>query len=317
MGDVHRRPPESCRSPTVQGLNQRMPNKRKLVLLFAIAATLASCAQERPQPPDGMVDIGSHRLEVRVVGKGIPAVVIDAGIADPLDKTKPLQDRVSAVTRVVAYSRAGYGRSEAGPLPRDGAREAEELKTLLRQASVRGPYVLVGRSLGALNVMIFADMYPGEVAGLILLDPPPLSFAVGREYKDLVAMAERMTAEWQAIADSAGKSADPQDRAQSDFFRMIASEHREMNKTATRVEGISTFGDIPVVVVASGRPNPAFGPIAGEFQKYWAEQSRALAAKSTKGKFVFAEGSSHFLYLNAPDLVEEIILSVVNDTRRE
>ena len=288
---------------------------RKLAILFATGAILASCVREGSQPSDQMISIGSHRLQIRREGKGVPAVVIDAGIADQLDKLRPLQDRIARVTQVITYNRAGYGQSEPGPLPRDGAREAEELKVLLEQAFVPGPYVLVGHSLGALNVMVFASKYPKDVAGMVLLDPPPLSFALGKEYRDLGAMAQRMTAEWQAIADSASKSVDAQDRARSAFFLMIASEHRGMGETARLVDAISTFGDMPLIVVAAGKPNPAFGPIAEEFQRYWAEQSRALTGKSTKGKFILAEESSHFLYLDVPELVEESILSVVNGVR--
>jgi pimeloyl-ACP methyl ester carboxylesterase len=279
------------------------------------AAFLWSCASGDPRPGERTVSVGSHVLEARLVGKGTPAVVFDAGIADGLDTFRHLQDRIGAVTRVVAYNRAGYGRSEPGPLPRDGEREADELMALLERESVPGPYVLVGHSLGALNAMVFASRYHEDVAGMVLLDPPPLTFALGRVFPDLRAMAERMTAEWQAIADSTAASADPREKTRSAFFSMIASEHREMGRTARLVEEIATFGDIPLAVVASGRPNPAFGPAAEEFQRYWAEQSRALAGKSTKGEFVFAEESTHFLHLDVPELVEECIVSVVNQAR--
>jgi pimeloyl-ACP methyl ester carboxylesterase len=263
-----------------------------------------------------MIDIGSHRLQFRRAGSGTPAVVIDAGLGDPLDNLRPLQERIARVTRVVTYNRAGYGQSEAGPLPRDGGREAEELRALLEKTSVPGPYVLVGHSLGALNLQVFASRHPDDVAGLILLDPPPLSFILGEEYTDLGAMAEQMTAEWQSIADSGANSTDAQEKARSAFFGMIASEHREMfGATARLVDSISTFGDMPLVVVAAGRPNPAFGEVAEEYQRYWVEQNRSLAAKSTNGKFVFAEDSSHHLYTDVPGLVEEIILSVVREAR--
>jgi pimeloyl-ACP methyl ester carboxylesterase len=277
---------------------------------------VASCGHDNRSPSDRMVGIGSHRLEMRVEGKGAPAVVIDAGIADQLDKMKPLQDRLARVTQVVTYNRAGYGRSEPGPLPRHAGREAEELKTLLEKASIPGPYVLVGHSLGALNMEMFASNYPGDAAGLVLLDPPPLSFILGQEYKNLQGMAEKMTAEWQAIADSASKSADSQEQAKSAFFRMIASEHREMfGETARMVDAISTFGDIPLVVIAAGKPNPAFGEGAADYQKYWIEQSRALVEKSATGKFILAGESSHYLYLDVPELVVQSILSVVDEVR--
>jgi pimeloyl-ACP methyl ester carboxylesterase len=289
---------------------------RNPVTLIAACVLFASCVHENSAPLDQLVSIGSHRLQIHREGKGAPTVVIDGGIADQFDKLRPLQQRIAQVTQVVTYNRAGYGQSEAGPLPRDGAREAEELKTLLEKASVRGPYVLVGHSLGALNMQIFATKYADHVAGVVLLDPPPLSFILGQEYADLGRMAEQMTAEWQAIADSAAGSTDAQDKARSAFFGMIASEHREMfGKTAQLVDGISTFGEVPFVVIAAGKANPAFGEVAEEYQRYWIEQSRTLAEKSTKGRFILAEESSHYLYQDVPDLVTQSILSVVHEAQ--
>ena len=66
---------------------------------------------------------------------------------------------------------------------------------------------------------------------------------------------------------------------------MIASEHRELfGKSARLVSAISTFGDKPLLVIAAGRPNPAFGDVAEEYQRYWIEQSRALSLKSASGR---------------------------------
>lgn len=261
-----------------------------------------------------MIDIGSCRLQVHEEGDGAPAVVIDAGLADELEKLEILQERLASVTRVITYNRAGYGRSDPGPLPRDSGRESEELKALLEKASVPEPYVLVGHSLGALNMQVFASKYPKAVVGMVLMDPPPLSFILGQEWGELRGMADRMTTEWQAIADSAYESADAQEKARSKFFRMIASEHREMfGRSAKLASAVATFGDKPLVVIASGRPNPAFGEAAEKFQQYWVDQSRALTGKSTRGKFIFAEGASHFLYVDVPGLVAESILSIVQE----
>jgi pimeloyl-ACP methyl ester carboxylesterase len=290
----------------------------KSTWIFAVCLILASCKGEsRPPaesapPVDAMINIGTHSLQMHREGKGTPAIVIDAGITDGIDKLRPLAARLAQSTTVITYNRAGYGQSEPGPFPRDAAREADELMALLEKAPVPGPYVLVGHSLGAFNMMMFAWKYPEEVAGIVLLDPPPLSFTLRREYKELGAMAGRMTAEWEAIADSAAKSTDPQDKARAAFFRAIASEHREMfGPSAKLVEGIPTLGDIPLVVIAAGKANPAFGPIAEEYQQYWIEQSRALGCMSKNARFVIAKESSHYLYLDAPDLVAENILSLV------
>jgi len=64
-----------------------------LALLMNLAACLiiASCVRENRPPSDQIVNIGSHRLQVHLEGKGAPPVVIDAGIGDKLDKLRPLQ----------------------------------------------------------------------------------------------------------------------------------------------------------------------------------------------------------------------------------
>ena len=265
---------------------------------------------------DSLVSVNSHRLEIHEEGSGTPIVVFDAGLSDQMDKLKPLQARIARVTRTITYNRAGYGRSEAGPMPRDARREAEELKTLLEKVSGKGPYLLVGHSLGALNMQVFAAEYPEMVAGMILMDPPPGPFILGKRFTELKDMAEKMTAEWRAIADSASQSDDAGERARGTFFAAIASEHTEMfGESARTADAISSFGDIPLVVIASGKPNPAFGDVAEGFQRFWIEQSRALSKKSTRGEFILVNESSHYIYLDDPDLVAETILSMVRKMR--
>jgi len=292
-----------------------MANLEKLLILVASGVALVACGARGSHASESLVDVGGHRLEVRIEGEGSPAIVLESGIADGMDKVEAMQKRLAATNRVIAYNRAGYGASEAGPLPRDGAREADELKALLDKLSVPGPYVLVGHSLGAMNVMIFASKHPKDVAGIVVMDPPPVGFALGRDYTDLHKMAEGMTATWEAKAGEGAKSDDPKARAQAVFFRMIASEHREMGATAKMVEAIPSFGGIPALFVASGKPNPAFGTVAEEFQKYWTTQTRTLAGKASRGGVVLAKDSSHDLYADAPDLVEATIRSMLNAVR--
>lgn len=46
----------------------------------------------------------------------------------------------------------------------------QELHTLLHLAGVPGPYILVGHSLGGINVRLYASTYPEEVVGIVLVD---------------------------------------------------------------------------------------------------------------------------------------------------
>jgi pimeloyl-ACP methyl ester carboxylesterase len=293
----------------------------RIVTILIVVVALLSCGENENQqtdrrPIDQMIDLGTHQLHIHREGEGAPAIVIDVGIAGSSDEWHTLQKELADLTHVVTYDRAGYGRSEPGPLPRDGGRTADELRALLRAASVPGPYILVGHSLGALNVQIFAARYPDDVAGMILLDPPPLGWLRGEGYPDLRLMADEMTKEWQAIADAREDSSDPEARAEGVFFRTIASEHREMLDESTALAAaIETFADLPLTVVASGVPNPVFGEVAEEYQQYWIEESRAVAEKSTRGRFVLAPESTHHLHVDASAIVKEVMVSMVQELR--
>ena len=288
--------------------------KRLPFAVAALSAVLRSWGA--PAASVRLVDIGTHMLQMRLAGEGFPVIVLDAGITDGIERMMPLQDRLALAVRVVAYDRAGYGGSDPGPLPRDSGREAAELKALLEAAGVPGPYIVVGHSLGGLNAQVFAAKSPRQTAGLVLLDPPPITFLLGKAYAQLGEMALRMTAEWQGIADAGAEAKDPGEKAKAAFFRMIASEHREMfGESARLASDIPSFGELPLLVMAAGVPNPRFGDIARKYQDYWIAQSRDLSRKSSKGRFILAERCTHYLYVDDLDLVAREILSFVDAVR--
>jgi len=120
------------------------------------------------------VDAGGPTLRMSIAGtagEGSPAVVFDTGGAASLESWGGVPSIVSRSTRSVAYDRAGNGLSDASKTPRDARHIATELRTTLRNANVSPPYILVGHSIGGMYVRVFADMYPNEVAGLVLVDP--------------------------------------------------------------------------------------------------------------------------------------------------
>ena len=277
---------------------------------------VVSCANHGQSPVGHTINVGSHSLHAVIAGNGSPAVVFDGGIGASSEEYRDIQNRIAEKTTVVIYDRAGYGASEVGPLPRDSRSEVEELRAMLVELKISPPYILVGHSLGSLNVQVYAGLHSEEVAGMVLLDPPPLRFIQGKEYLELVSMAAQMTDEWQGIADSGLHSENRKERANAEFFQMLASEHREMfGRSAQQASSIVSFGNTPLVVIASGVPNPMFGDVAESYQKYWAAQSETLTAKSARGQFVFVDKSTHSLHRDAVDLVVTKILSLVNVPR--
>jgi pimeloyl-ACP methyl ester carboxylesterase len=84
--------------------------------------------------------------------------------------TARIAPAVAQDTRVCAYDRAGRGWSESASGPQDGVEVATDLHTLMQNAGIEGPYVLAGHSAGGPYALIFANLYPDEVAGIVLLD---------------------------------------------------------------------------------------------------------------------------------------------------
>lgn len=122
-------------------------------------------------PPIGrLYDVAGRRLFLHRSGGGAPGVVFLPGAsAVGLDYLN-VHDRVAEFTTSVLYDRGGTGWSDRIPLPRTAAENAVELRDLLRAAGVPAPYVLVAHSLGAAHARRFAQLFPDEVAGLLLVE---------------------------------------------------------------------------------------------------------------------------------------------------
>ena len=124
-----------------------------------------------PPPLGRYYQVEGRRLLLHRSGSGSPAVVIlPGGGTVGLDYLN-IQQWAAKVTTSVVYDRAGTGWSDRVDLPRTSAAVTGELRELLRAADVPAPYLLVGHSLGGFYARHYAHRFPGEVAGLVLLDP--------------------------------------------------------------------------------------------------------------------------------------------------
>src|SRR5215207_7597931 len=142
-----------------------------LAVIGAIYQAIATQIDQRTYPPPGeMVDVGTHSLHINCIGQGSPTVILESGLGTMSADWANVQPEVANTTRVCAYDRAGTGWSEPGPEPRDSQQIARELHTLLGNAGIDDPYVLVGQSFGGLYVRMYASRYPKEVEGMVLVD---------------------------------------------------------------------------------------------------------------------------------------------------
>lgn len=308
-----------------------------VVALMAFSATTLFGQTSESGRAGGLVDVGGHRLHIACLGTGAPTVVIEAGMGASSLAWLHVQETLSRTTRTCVYDRAGVGRSEPGPTPRDGRAIADELHSLLT-ATERPPYVLVGHSFGGWIVRIYRDEHPDEVAGLALIE----SAHEGQWDRLPAIVGQLLDASLpgvQAKADSARAGAlDEAMVARHEFFsrrqdlweaylrqaidpdhhQAHADELRAMRRTADQVAMTESLTDLPLAVLSSARGFDVYrgSPIpVEEANSVWLELQSELAALSTDAVHIVSMTGPHTIQYEAPHIVVGLLTQLIARVR--
>jgi pimeloyl-ACP methyl ester carboxylesterase len=150
-----------------------------LVLSFAIIGAIyqyvASSRDLRSYSPPGVfVEVNGYKMHIYCAGGfdgGGPTVILESGLNDGWLSWYKVQPAIARFARVCSYDRAGVGWSDAQPGQPDSLNIALRLHTLLHNAGVKPPYILVGHSIAGIHVRVYQKMYPNDVVGIVLVDP--------------------------------------------------------------------------------------------------------------------------------------------------
>jgi pimeloyl-ACP methyl ester carboxylesterase len=290
-----------------------------LGLVGVIYESIGEAADAKAYPPSGqLVDVGDHRLHINCTGTGSPTVVIEAGLGDwSTSWAGSVQPEVAKTTRVCTYDRAGLGWSETSPLPSDAAQFAKELHTLLQNANIPGPYVMVGHSLGGLIVRVFAHDYASEVAGVVLIDSmnpkqvtQSLSNSLDRRFSFQALLARfgvaRLLVKVPAIAPSVSEEAYYPLYIRPQSLQTTANEYAGLPASGAEAAAVKSFGDLPLIVLTARlNTNPG-----------WPEWQTELLQLSSNSQHLFAENSGHTIQIDQPDAAVSAILKMVELVRQ-
>ena len=268
-------------------------------------------------------------------------MLLDAGWgASSLAWTK-VQGLVAPRFRACAYDRAGYGFSDPGPAPRDGAAIVRDLDQGLRAARIEGPFIVVGHSAGGLYMRLFADRRARDVVGMVLVDPSveyqdrrfAAAFGPGagslsglRAYtaRCLAAAEAGSLPSSDATLAPCAPAPKPAESPAAAAARLADAKRPGLWKTELSeldtlwtltsdevAAGRRDYGDLPVVVLtAAGTYAGAPPPLRAAAASFWRSLHVEVAARSNRGLQRTVTGSSHLMMIDRPDAIAAAIEEV-------
>lgn len=315
-----------------------------LLLLLGLAgvgaltqSVLTDQAHSQYPAPGRLVSVGEHRLHLQCQGKGQPLVLLESGLSGWSQDWALVQAALARDTLVCAYDRAGYGWSEESPQPHTGLRAVEDLRTLLHNAGLHGPMVVVGHSWGGMLAQMLAQSHPDEVAGLVLIDAlhhdqtasmDPQAHARYSRHMAFLTGSAAWLAPWgvprlaqmpaSVILDKLPAQEQPAARAwamQSKNYRTLSTEYRGIDAALEVARQLPRVPSVPTIVLSTNALSE-FPPgwERDDMRQHWIAGQRALAHE-TGAKQVVVGDAGHYLQLERPALVIASVHEVVQQVR--
>ncbi|WP_405459040.1 alpha/beta fold hydrolase [Streptomyces sp. NBC_00101] len=297
----------------------RPPHRRRTrralsaVALLAVAAgVVTACGEEKTGSPKAaastgastsapasagpadastlhMIDSAGHRVAFHVTTGHGPTIVLDAGGGEDSSYWKELVPELRADTgaTVITYDRAGLGRSEAVPGPWDAEAAAADLKKGLTDLGVTQDVLLVSHSQAGEVATYFAKENPKLVSGAVLVDANLPPFFTDQEIA-------RLSAANQPQVDAAKKDpTTPENRQLLSTAENFTPAHRAFHEASWPTA-------VPARVIVSEK-TPFDG--SPEDARRWHEAAATFAQQAPNRTLVTAEGSSHDVPKDRPELV--------------
>ena len=293
----------------------------------------------RPQTlatlPDG------RKVNFLCMGEGRPIAIIEQGWGGVPFQWRHVQPEMAKVTKTCYFERPGYGFSDPGPGIRDSAADVVDLHDGLKAAGLKPPYILVSASLGGFNIRLFAYKHPGEVAGLLIEDPPAEQIYIhNREPDEDIDDLRRCIgiAKSRPLVDhgpehcinsgdlgpgwsDAIKAVTFAQNSRVSFLETLLSEDIAMVNQSTDeiIAARRPLGDIPIVLLQADTDCNWQGRTPKtEGEKFDVMRCAALADQvkdSTRGERRIVEGAGHSVHEDKPDVVIATFREIVERVR--
>ncbi|KOA20112.1 arylesterase [Clostridium homopropionicum DSM 5847] len=290
--------------------------------------------------PGKLISINGHKMHIYGEGKAnnSPTVLFTSGWRTPSAYVDyyPLQKEISKYTRTIVYERPGYGWSEIAKGERDIDTITNELHELLIKNGEKGPFILVGHSFGANEVLRFAQLYSKEVAGVVLIDGSNPDYTVTQKRPSkyllkygtvkytlfnetinalnnfgitrlLFNITDLYISKFTSYKN--GLSSAPEELKKLDesmFIKTLNNKNhlQEVRMGALKLIGHNGIGDIPLKVITSSTYNNL------ELTK---NIQQGLLKWSNNSEQIIVENSQHYVHWFNPEIINSEIIEMIRE----
>lgn len=312
-------------------------------LVFVLALSIWNLAvvhwqQAHINLPGSLHSVEGRQMRLYCSGAGSPTIVIETGVGSTSLGWYLVQERLSPLTRVCTYDRSGLGWSEPREGPQDSETIVRLLHTLLDQAGVPRPLLLVGHSGGGLYIREYTREFPDEVAGLVFVDsssPRQLDEIPGfrASYEDDMRHATRdlwidrvrVWSGWERLVGNCKGRPDEGFEKYADLYdakecrpRYVDTDfpgYRDFAAAAEQAGRLTSVGNKPVLVLSKDTQRSGMKPSAVAEAPYWDREQEELKSLSPQSWRIIARGSGHTIFKERADLVVEQLTLLVNYLR--
>lgn len=251
-----------------------------------------------------LIDVGKCRLNFRVIKGGSITILFESGGGMDSTEWSKLAPEIANKTgaTIVAYDRAGFGKSDLPETPYDMRTETKWLLEGLNKLGLEKNLILVGHSYGGWLIRLIANMYPDNISGMVFIDPFSSEFVdiLGVKYLDDQPMIGKLPFDT--------SKPEKLSKVQRALIRMVSDG---LGRKTEIMQKTTIPGGIPVRLITCGKsflPKP-------EEQKAWRRAHEQMVSKIKGAKLIVAEQSGHMIPFEQPGLIIETIIEVIQLTK--
>ena len=222
--------------------------------------------------------IGEYHLTLTCKGYGEPTIILENGYGEISWDPEGLY-RFTHLGRVCTYARPGVNGERVTHL-RTVMDQVKDLHDLLTQAGVPGPYILLGYSIAGSHLLLFTDLYPDEVVGLVCVECTTPVFY------------EKVLEKWGVEQpDDPSWLKDKRKKYQNQFEDGV--EKIDSVESAAQVRQVTSLGNRPFVVLIEEDLTPGNSKWSQIEKDVWNETTLGLSKLSSRGRLVIVPNCTY------------------------